>query len=231
MSSFLFVRWTVKPLTAPRPLLPCAGCGRPQSFRSSGRFRLNANGKRLDAWLLYLCTVCETTWKRPVVERQNVQRLEPAFLRALQANDAALAEAVAFDLTGLRRFAEEIAICGEVSVKREIPAKGVGSADGHPLRGASRRGAPLSSCSGLQISLSAPMVTAMRTDRLLANELFLPRARIRQMERTGRLSASTNGPYKIKRLIADQLCIRLDLSEEPDAERIRAAAAFGASAD
>ncbi|MGK6315295.1 DUF1062 domain-containing protein [Neorhizobium sp. DT-125] len=58
MCDILRVEWTVIPKSPPRPILSCAGCGSQRPFRSSGRIRLNASGKRLDAWLIYKCTAC-----------------------------------------------------------------------------------------------------------------------------------------------------------------------------
>ena len=231
MTSLLSVRWTIKPLTAPRPLLPCSGCGKSETFQSSDRFRLNANGKRLDAWLLYRCATCETTWKRPVIERRNVQALDPAFLRALQSNDRALAETLAFDLTDLRRFARQIEVCSEVTVKREILTGSIAPADLMNHLDPPRSGARARCWTSLEIALSVPVAAAQRTDRLLANELRLPRARIRKLEETGCLSATLHGRYKLGRPVADQLNIRIDLSGEAGACGIAKAAALGLTSD
>ncbi|MBW0369617.1 DUF1062 domain-containing protein [Ensifer adhaerens] len=34
-------------------------------------------GRRLDAWLIYRCAVCEDTWNRPIFERRNVASVAP----------------------------------------------------------------------------------------------------------------------------------------------------------
>ncbi len=206
MSSLLSVLWTVKPLNTPRPRLFCSGCGKSESFNSSGRFRLNANGKRLDAWLLYRCITCATTWKRPLVERRNLQTLDPAFLQALQSNDPLLAESVAFDLAGLQAFTGQIEVCSETLVRKT------------PLNGR------ISGCARLEIQFAIPCSTALRTDRLLARELGLSRGRIEKLERQGRLIVAGPARKKLRRPPVDGMRLSFDLSAESDAVPILSAA-------
>ncbi|HET8987640.1 MAG TPA: DUF1062 domain-containing protein, partial [Humibacillus sp.] len=59
-------------------------------FRASGTFRVNANHKLLDAWLLALCTVCGDTTKLTVLERINVRSMRPELLDRLHHNDHGL---------------------------------------------------------------------------------------------------------------------------------------------
>ncbi|WP_282611211.1 DUF1062 domain-containing protein [Pelagibius sp. Alg239-R121] len=225
MSSLLSVRWTVKPITAPRPWLPCSGCGKPEAFQSSGKFRINASGKRLDAWLLYRCIACETSWKRPLIERRHIQTLDPSFLSALQSNDSALAETLAFDLADLLRFAARVEVDSDVLVDKKILSAGHTSADLETHLGLPEFRTPTSPWAGLEIALSVPVPITLRTDRLLARELRLPRARVRKLEQTGRLAATLDGRHRVRRPAADQVMIRMDLSREADAFRIARAAA------
>ena len=56
----LHLHWTLTPAHAPRPLRHCPGCGDQRAFIADApprglRARLNANGKRLDGWLIYRC--------------------------------------------------------------------------------------------------------------------------------------------------------------------------------
>ena len=37
----------------------CGGCGKKQEFVNSGKFRVNANGNRVDIWLIYRCKKCK----------------------------------------------------------------------------------------------------------------------------------------------------------------------------
>ena len=67
MVGTLSVQWTVTPKFTPQPLRACNRCGAVTPFRSSGKIRLNANRKRIDAWLIYRCTACDKTWNRPIL--------------------------------------------------------------------------------------------------------------------------------------------------------------------
>lgn len=103
MSDVLRVQWTIISRTAPQPWLACSRCGEARRFRSSDRIRVNANGKRVDAWLIYKCTRCDDTWNCPVLERRPVQAIDPEFLMSLRASAADVVRRLAFDVEGLRR--------------------------------------------------------------------------------------------------------------------------------
>jgi len=68
----------------------CHACGS-ERFRASGKFRVNANQKLIDAWLLALCTACEETAKLTVLERITVRSIPPELLDRLHHNDPDLA--------------------------------------------------------------------------------------------------------------------------------------------
>ncbi|MEQ1504459.1 MAG: DUF1062 domain-containing protein [Myxococcota bacterium] len=90
------VVWVVScPVSEPPELVRrCPSCG-PVAHLPTGRFRVNASGRRLDVWLLYRCAGCDRPWKRPVHERISVDALPPALLAQYEANDAARVLAVA----------------------------------------------------------------------------------------------------------------------------------------
>src|SRR4030095_12363499 len=95
MSDVLCVQWTIIPANAPEPWLNCNRCRSAMPFRTSGKSRVNANGKRRDAWLIYKCTSCDSTWNRPIVERRHVSTIDPHILASLQANDRELPQKLA----------------------------------------------------------------------------------------------------------------------------------------
>jgi hypothetical protein len=81
--------WVVVPTCLPIVLRRCHACAS-ERFRASGKFRVNANHKLIDAWLLALCTVCGDTTKLTVLERMNVRSVRPEFLDLLHDNDPGL---------------------------------------------------------------------------------------------------------------------------------------------
>jgi hypothetical protein len=81
--------WIVVPTCLPLVRRRCHVCGS-ERFRASGRFRVNANHKLIDAWLLALCTACGETAKLTVLERVTVRSIRPELLDRLHHNDPGL---------------------------------------------------------------------------------------------------------------------------------------------
>ena len=81
----------------------CQCCRCPRRFRCTNKFRLNANGKSIDVWLLFDCCSCGTTAKLPVLERVAVSKIGRARLHAFETNDPCEVTAAAGDATLLRR--------------------------------------------------------------------------------------------------------------------------------
>ena len=70
----------------------CAGCKRKQSFVNTGCFRVNANGNKLDVWLIYQCQKCRHTLNIPIFERISPSKLEKELYEKFLENNAELAE-------------------------------------------------------------------------------------------------------------------------------------------
>nr|WP_180882970.1 DUF1062 domain-containing protein [Mesorhizobium loti] len=163
-----------------------------RAFACSGKFRLNANGRRLDAWLVYKCVICDDTWNHTLFERRNTRDLHPELLSALEANDPALVGRFAFDVASLRRVAHRIEeFAGSVAHKEMLLDR-----PDTPER--------------LEIGLSMAIPIAIRLDRLLAAELGLSRARIGAMMEAGHIitTAALNRPAR------DGCRVEIDLSVE-----------------
>jgi len=211
MAQTLSILWTVVPEMAPRPWLHCSRCGENRPFRSTGKFRLNANGKCLDAWLIYGCVECGQTWKRTILKRQGVATLEPSFLAALQANDLQLARRIALDTDHLRQPNHRHTTSGPVLVEKMVLSPA--TAPSHHL----------------EIRLVLPVPCSMRLDRLLARELGITRLRLRRLQLDGRLAILPEYKQALKKPPRDAMRIILDLSSEDDA-KIIAAQARGSTA-
>lgn len=205
MSDVLRVQWKVVPATAPQPWLKCSRCRGATRFRTSDKIRVNASGKRIDAWLIYRCTSCDNTWNRPILERQPVSTIDPRLLSALQANDPALSRRLAFDASALRH-AFRVEHFDDVVVSKAAMARG-----------------PMEPCR-LEIACVVPEPTGLRVDRLLAAELRLSRSRIQDMEDAGRLAAWPGG---VRRPLRHGLCVKIGLLGVPDGDRIVLAATSG----
>jgi hypothetical protein len=98
----VLTNWVVMPTCLPLVLRRCHTCGS-ERFRASGKFRVNANHKLIDAWLLVLCTACGETAKLTVFERMSVRCVRPELLDRLHANDVGLAAELLQDPVVRRR--------------------------------------------------------------------------------------------------------------------------------
>ncbi|EWT01346.1 hypothetical protein N865_08460 [Intrasporangium oryzae NRRL B-24470] len=96
------ITWVVVPTRLPVIVRRCHACAS-MRFRASGKFRVNANHKLLDAWLLALCTECGDTIKLTLFERTNVRSVRPRLLDRLHHNDPGLVAELLQDPVVLRR--------------------------------------------------------------------------------------------------------------------------------
>ncbi|TIP12842.1 DUF1062 domain-containing protein [Mesorhizobium sp.] len=206
MSSILRIRWAIAPKTAPRPLINCNRCGGVKAYRCSGKFRVNANGKRIDAWLIYRCVDCDNSWNFGILERCNRRDIEPALLQALESNDPALARRHAFDAVALRSRIGRVEEFPEAAVHKEVLG-------GRPQNTAA-----------LELQLGLEMQTALRLDRLLASELGISRSRLQAWEERRLLVIDPDGARALRKPARTGSVIRIDLAGEPDREAIISAA-------
>lgn len=191
MCNILRVRWTITPRIAPQPWIACSGCGGSKPFGSSGRIRLNANGKRLDAWLIYRCLSCEKTWNRPLFERRHVHDIDRVMLDALHSNDPDWVRAQEFDIDALRRWARRIEEFSDVDISKE-------KIDATDAR-----------ATALEIELRVPLPTGLRLDRLLTTELGLSRSRLNVLNEEGMIRIDPNRKDALRRRIRDGMLLTL----------------------
>ncbi len=71
----------------------CPKCGRKTHFLNTKKFRINANGSKLDIWLIYQCEVCRHTFKLAIYERQKVSSIPKEEYKHFLENNEQLAEA------------------------------------------------------------------------------------------------------------------------------------------
>ena len=97
------VIWEVQAKSAPTAVRYCKRCGVRTEFGSSGLFRVNAQQKKLDVWLIYRCIECDTTWNMTVLSRVAPQSIPQKLLQGFHDNDPCLAVSYASDATLLKR--------------------------------------------------------------------------------------------------------------------------------
>ncbi|MEV4394921.1 DUF1062 domain-containing protein [Nonomuraea sp. NPDC049607] len=95
--------WVVRRTRLPLLVLRCVACPSDRATVGDGRFRVNANGKLLDVWLLVNCLSCDRTGKLTVHDRVPVRSLAPRLLAGYSANSPSLAAQVLLDPLTARR--------------------------------------------------------------------------------------------------------------------------------
>lgn len=75
----------------------CKKCGKEENFYCTKKFRVNAQKKSLDIWLIYSCTVCNTTWNARVYTHVSPQSLSQKQLNGFMENNYALVKRYAMD--------------------------------------------------------------------------------------------------------------------------------------
>ncbi len=97
------IHWEVQYLSPPKTIRYCKKCGTKAEYRSSELFRVNAQQKSLDIWLIYRCIHCKTTWNLTIYSRVNTKSLDPDLLNRFTNNDSELALSYAMDVELLKR--------------------------------------------------------------------------------------------------------------------------------
>ena len=199
------VTWKVIPTCPPRIVRSCEQCGRPRSFDCSEKFRVNANQKKLDAWLIYKCTSCDRTWKCTIFSRLDTRQVDRCLLRHLQANHRPTAWVYAFDYGLLRRNGVEV----EPTIAYTIVGE-----DLHPHNYGQ-------GC--LTVLLTAEQPLLVRIDALLARKLGLSRAQLGALFTSGGATIDPASGYglrdKLKRnvtILFDRAALRSYLAEKEE---------------
>ena len=86
----------------------CGGCGKKQEFLNSGKFRVNANGNKVDVWLIYRCKKCKHSWNLTIYNRTKPGKIPAKLFEAFQTNDAETAAAYGRDIDFLKKNNAEI---------------------------------------------------------------------------------------------------------------------------
>lgn len=206
MSGTLRIHWAIAPAIAPRPLINCNRCGGVKAYRCSGKFRVNANGKRIDVWLIYRCVDCDNSWNFGIFERCNRRDIEPALLQAFESNDPALARRHAFDVVALRNRVGRVEEFPDVAVDRRM------------------LGNRPQDTTALELQLGLEVPTSLRLDRLLAGELGISRSRLQLLEERRALVVDPGGTKALRKPAREGTIIRIDLAGEPDRLAIISAA-------
>lgn len=160
--------YEIIPVGSYRIIKNCAKCGAKSHFINTNSFRVNANGNKLDVWLIYQCIKCKHTYNMTIYERISRTELKKDEYDKLLANDSLLAL-----YYGNRKelFTKNKAEIDYDNVKYQIKNITDSSV----------------SCSTV-MEIRNPYGIKVRSDKILSEILQLPRNTIKQMIKDGRIS-------------------------------------------
>ena len=70
----------------------CPKCGKKTHYINTKKFRVNANGNKLDIWLIYQCVECKHTFNLAIYERKKVSSIPKEEYQCFLDNNEQLAE-------------------------------------------------------------------------------------------------------------------------------------------
>ncbi len=162
--------WVVRELGLPAIVKACVSC-RSTRHHPTGKFRVNANGKLLDVWMLICCELCGRTSKIPVHERIHVQVLDHERLLMFENNGPAMVRQLAMDAAPAGKAAYRLDWSGTWELETDMPFYELGHEDPTPLEVVVR------------FELPAPI----RVEKLLTAGFGLSRSAVRGMVDSGRI--------------------------------------------
>lgn len=108
MSYLKKIEYEIVPEESFTVLRNCAGCGKKTHFINTQKFRVNANGNKLDVWLIYQCEKCKHTFNLTIYERQKSALVPTEEYKGFLDNDELLAEKYGRNLQFFKRNKAEV---------------------------------------------------------------------------------------------------------------------------
>lgn len=194
MCYFRKIEYEILPTKSFSVLRNCPGCGRKTHFINTRKFRVNANGNKLDVWLIYQCEDCKHTFNLTVYERQKVSSIPREEYQRFLDNDEALAETYGKAIPLFRKNKAEIdlenlhydyVLLGEVEESDNI-------SEGQTI-----------------LTIQDPFGLKIRPEKQIAEVLGLSRSQVRKMLQREEIMLENVSPRSI------YVRIQTDLPENP----------------
>lgn len=108
MSYCRIIEYEIVPKESFSVIRRCAGCCRKTNFISTKKFRVNANGSKLDVWLIYQCETCRHTLNLTIYERKKASSIPKEEYDCFLRNEEELAEKYGRDMSLFQKNKAEI---------------------------------------------------------------------------------------------------------------------------
>lgn len=166
----------------------CPVCGIKSSYLNSNNFRVNANGNRIDVWLIYQCESCKNTYNLPIVERLRNNAISKEHYKGFLENDKELALSYGLDKSIFLKNKLEINLS---TIKYQL-------FPGHYHK--TNKDEPIHYRNGDILEIENPYGLKVRTDKMISELLHVSRTKAKQLELSGVITFMNN-PGKSLQLI------------------------------
>lgn len=165
----------------------CSGCGGKSRFKNTKKFRVNANGSKLDVWLIYQCEKCRHTLNLAIYERQKVSLVPKNEYKGFLSNEEQLAEMYGKNMQLFRKNKAEIDF--EALQYRFVKRLDTtGEHDGGPQT---------------VITIHNPYGLKIRPEKQIAEILGLSRSRMKKQMEQGEIRLEKISPYLVTACVND----------------------------
>lgn len=161
--------WTICLQEKPVLRRYCKRCKSETDFICSDMFRVNAQRKTLDVWLIYKCDACDHTWNMPIYSRAKVSCVPETDLVGFEENDPDLVSTYAFDVQRLK----------QLSIKFKIPSYDI-AGDVPSLLGE------------WSLTIENPALLPLRIESVLRRKLLISRRQLRQFVEIGTIASDSS---------------------------------------
>ena len=102
--------WEVRALNTPHLKRKCNHCNRDR-FYCSEKFRMNAQKKYIDIWLIYRCIKCDSTYNMTIFSRTKPESINKNLFNKFLRNNKEIAWKYAFSIETSRKNNVELDFC------------------------------------------------------------------------------------------------------------------------
>lgn len=169
----------------------CAGCNKKTSFKNTKQFRINANGNKLDVWLIYQCETCKHTLNLTVYERKQPTLIPSDKYKLFLNNDDVLAKTYGRDLRFFKKNKAEIDF---QNIKYYIEKR-------------TEEDTQLIDTHQLLITIQNPYCLKIRSEKQIAEVLNMSRNRVKKLIDSGEIKIVDISAYSLSIAINDSLAI------------------------
>ena len=167
----------------------CPKCGRKAHYINTKKFRVNANGNKLDIWLIYQCVECKHMLNLVIYERKKVSSIPKEEYQRFLDNNEQLAEMYGKNMQLFRANKADIDFgrlhYGLVKRHETIENSGVGEQ--------------------IVITIKNPGQMKIRAEKQIAMVLGLSRNQVKSLLEKGEIELKTELPQSISFRISPSL--------------------------